>query len=235
MIKPVVITTRTQPGADALCARLCAHGYDAHALPLLRAVPTHAPLPCPPAEISGCIATSGHALAYLGTFDHTLPMVTVGDGTAAQARAHGWASVRAGGGDVATLAAYIRGQNLAGTWVYPCAAEPAAGSLATLADTGCDIRPWPVYRTEADTAFWDDFSAYTHTKSPLFVLLHSPKGARIFAEGVQGRIPPETLGKMTLLCLSGAVLESVADVPCAGAYTAQTPDEDALVELLGRP
>lgn len=225
MSKPTVIITRTQPYADVLAERVRVLGYDAYAMPLLKAEATG--IPCPARKFDGAIITSSQALRFLPPeFPRTMPVFTVGYGTANAARAAGFEDVREGGGDVQVLGRTVRATNPTGTWVHISAEEPAAETADALRGIGDKLHAWPIYRTVGmplDLARAQTAAAIT---------VHSVRAAKVLATAVQSYGHPETLQKMSLLCLSEAVLECLRTSGFGHTYTAPRPDEDALIETL---
>lgn len=232
-MKPKVIITRTQPGADALASHLQGLGYDAIAMPLLAVEATGAVCPIPPATVRGIIITSAQALRFfdVGGFADT-PMYAVGDATAKAARDAGLKNVTNGGGDVATLAACVRAVNPQGQWLHIGADEVAAGTDDALAGIGAPVARWAVYRTVPAPLDTDRLQAYLQGDAPFIATVHSPKGGAVLAEAVRVYGSHKTLHQMFLLCLSQAVLKSVTSVACGNMYVARTPDENALVDAL---
>ena len=96
-----MLVTRPEPGAAETAAACAALGWDLVLAPalVLRATP---PARLPPAQ--ALLLPSRAAARALEPA--TLPVLAVGDGTAAEARARGFADVRAADGDAASLAEY---------------------------------------------------------------------------------------------------------------------------------
>jgi len=232
-MKPRVIITRTQPGGDALASRLHGLGYDAIAMPLLAVEATDAVCPVPAATVRGIIITSAQALRF---FDSTafleIPVYAVGDATAKAAHDAGFKNITDSGGDVATLAACVRAIDPQGQWLHIGADEVAAGTDNALSGIGVPVTRWAVYRTVPTPLDTDCLQAYLQGDAPFIVTVHSPKGGALLAEAVRVYGTHKTLQKMFLLCLSQAVLKSVASVACGNMYVARTPDENALVDAL---
>jgi uroporphyrinogen-III synthase len=112
-----ILVTRPQPGALETARRLAALGWRPVAAPCLETARRPARLP-PPERIQAILVTSGQAVSALPASHHGVRLFSVGDATAARARAAGFADVRSADGDGAALAALVR-RSL----------EPAAGAL----------------------------------------------------------------------------------------------------------
>lgn len=144
---------RPEPGASASLSRARKLGLDAVAMPLFELHPLDWQPP-DPAEFDALLVTSANALRLggrgLDRFRH-LPLVAVGEATAAEARRAGWTDVRAGSGGVTELLADLPGglrlfhprgrdaiepgpvaQRLVGAIVYEAAELPPPPNLAEL-------------------------------------------------------------------------------------------------------
>ena len=152
------------------------------------------------------------------TPERDLPVFAVGRGTAAVARAAGFASIRTSNSDVTGLASAIATVANDGLVLHPGAAEPAGNLIDTLDAMGVQASGLVVYRTtRADLSDADRGVAAASD----FVLLQSIKAARIFK--FLG------LGRPTPICLSPAIASILSS---RGAVTARTPTEDALIAAL---
>ncbi|MDA8251716.1 MAG: uroporphyrinogen-III synthase, partial [Rhodospirillales bacterium] len=94
--------TRPQPGASETAARLRALGRDAVLAPMLAIRPRPLSLAFRPQAV---LVTSGNAIAALPAALHALPLLAVGDATAARAAAAGFGDVHSAGRDATALAA----------------------------------------------------------------------------------------------------------------------------------
>lgn len=219
--------TRTQPGADALVLRLRDLGYDAVAAPLLKAEATGTPYPCSLEAIDGVILTSAQALHYLPPdFPRDRPLYAVGYASADAARKAGFTNVHDGGGTVALLGRHVRSENSSGTWLHIGTTEPAEGTHQSLAGIGTTLLHWPVYRT-----IQNSFDTGILREDDL-ITVHSAKAAGFLRQAVQSYGRPETISKMSLLCLSEAVLECLRISGFGHTYISDTPDENALINTL---
>jgi uroporphyrinogen-III synthase len=154
------------------------------------------------------------------TPDRTRPVFTVGDATAAAARAAGFDGVQSAGGDLDRLAALLLAQGPGiGPLLVPGAREPA-GDLPALLRDRIEARALPVYEAVGTGA----------TPPATFdaVLIHSARAARALA----------TLGPFAgqpAIALSAAAAAPLADRVDLAIRLAPTPDETALLATLGNP
>lgn len=146
-------------------------------------------------------------------------MFTVGDATAAAARAAGFATVRSAGGAVEDLARLLAAEARPGGVVLaPGALEPA-GDLPGLLSGQVEVRRLPLYEAVA-----------TGAAAPAtfdVVLVHSPRAGRALA--ALGPFAGQT----------AVVISAAAAAPLTGAsgldlHIAARPDEAGLFEALGK-
>ena len=116
-----MLITRPEPGAGETAARVAALGFRPISAPLLQIRLLHGRLP-PAARLQAIVAASGNAIAALPPHYHRLPLLAVGEATAARARAAGFTRVSSADGDARALAA-LTGQT--------CDRDGAALLLAT--------------------------------------------------------------------------------------------------------
>jgi uroporphyrinogen-III synthase len=220
--------TRAQPGADATAARVRDLGLEPLVEPLLevRAVPGE---PIDLAGLGAIAFTSANAVRVfaLRSTGRGLPVFVVGAATAAAARDVGFADVRSAEGDVRTTAELIASQRGAfeGAVLHPSAAEPAGDLVGALTAAGIEARRLTLYETVARSPGPALFEALPGLR---FVLVHSPRAARVLAE-VLAR---SQASELTALCLSPAVAAPLAEAGLAVVASAEAPREDALMELL---
>ena len=183
------------------------------------------PIPQPAPDLTGITAlafTSANGVAAFAalTTDRSRPVFTVGDATAEAARAAGFAQVRSAGGDLERLAALLIALGPAvGPLLVPGALEPAGDLPALLA--GCvEATALVVYEAvETGAAVPDGFDA---------MLIHSPRVARALAA-----LGP--FAGQTAAALSAAAAAPLGDRSGLEIRLAPTPDETALLAVLGNP
>ena len=210
-----VWVTRTQPGAETTAQRVRGLGLTPFIAPVLRVV-FEGESEIDLAGVATLAFTSANGVrAFAARSTHrTLPVFTVGSGTARAAREAGFVAVTAGEGDVLALARSVRSEGLV---LHAGAAEPAADLALALRRRGIPARGEIVYRTVRETLSPAQLTEATRCG---FVLLHSARAARAFrALQVSGPRP---------VVLSSAIAQAL-DLP---AVVARTPDEDALLAAL---
>lgn len=214
--------TRAQPGAARTAARLAALGFEPAVAPLLRIRPI--PQPAPDLDDVAALAfTSVNGVEAFGalTARRDRPVFTVGDATAAAARAAGFTAVRSAGGALDDLAALLAGAGIAGRILASGAREPA-GDLAGLLAGKIEVQALPVYEAlETGAAAPAAFDA---------VLIHSPRAGRALAA-----LGSEVGRDRLAAAISPAVADALSSVQFAELRIAAAPTEDALLEALGNP
>lgn len=205
------LVLRPEPGNARTCAALAAAGMEPVALPLFTAVPL-AWSPPDPGDHDALLLTSAQAVRLAGdglTPLSRLPVVAVGEATAAAARAAGLHVAIVGDGDaaaaVARASAYPRLLHLAGR---EHVAQPGVVAL-------------PVYASEAVAVAPGALAAALDA----VVLLHSARAAQRFA-ALAGSLPRR---RIRLAALSPAVA-AAAGTGWATIAIAERPGDAALVQ-----
>lgn len=212
-----ILVVRPQPGANATAGRLAALEHEAVVYPLLETRATAWTLPAQ--TFDAVILSSAAAVRHAGPVADALkglPAHTVGDATAAAARAAGWAAVTAGPGTMqGLLAGLLAGParhflHLAGADLTPVAV-PAALSLTRVTVYETPLLPLPAL---------PDVDA---------VLLHSPRTAAQFA-AEWDRLAGQR-GAVQLFAISAATL-AAAGSGWKQAAVAAEPTESVLLAML---
>ncbi|MFT3987953.1 uroporphyrinogen-III synthase [Aestuariivirga sp.] len=220
----------TRPGDDGarLAAKLTALGHTPILSPLMTIMPLRN-VPIPPRPWQAIAATSANAIRALGeagSLAH-IPILTVGPQSEAAAKAAGFESTSAHGGDVSGLAAHIRAtmSSEAGPVLYLSGAETSGDLEGRLHAGGFDCTRVILYDAVPATSLGAAAQVLSSLHD-LAVMLYSPRTARIWASLAQ----PHNPAKVMHLCLSSNV---AAVLPQHWAKRiAATPTEDAMLALL---
>lgn len=209
--------TRARPGADRTAARLAALGHEAIVAPLLEI----RRLPQAPPDLDGVSAlvfTSMNGVEAFAALTPTrrLPVFTVGDATAAAARAHGFDDVVSAHGAIGDLARLLASRRHDGVVLAPGAREPA-GDLPALVP-GARLRRLPVYAAH-------ETQAVVPPPPLAAVLAHSPRAARALA-GVWRRVK----GAPVIIAISDAAAEPLRSL--GPVRVAAAPTEAAMLNSL---
>lgn len=238
-----ILITRPKEDAESFAATLVARGLDVTIEPLL----TIQPVPAPTIDLDGVQAvlfTSGNGVrCFAGaTARRDLKVFTVGDGSAAVARAAGFGRIESGAGDVASLAALVtdRLRPQDGALLHAAGSSLAGDLKGQLEAAGFTVRR---------TILYDAVPAQELPPATLMnlrlggidaITLFSPRSARSFADlWRQAQAPnqppdlaPQGLHNVTALCLSAAVAREVKDLDWRRIETAAHPDNASLLALV---
>jgi uroporphyrinogen-III synthase len=214
--------TRAEPGATATADRLKALGHEPLVGPLLVVRDVDG---APPTAFAALAFTSANGAAAFARRDprRNIPVFTVGDATAAAARAAGYTDVRSADGDVEALAALILSQApLGGILLHACAAAPAGDLVGALQAGGQAAIRLTVYETALAQAL------PSVAMQADAVLVHSPRAG----EALAALAPPGAMSGMAAYGLSPSCTEPLAALGFRSLAVAQSPHEASLLALL---
>ncbi len=222
-----VWVTRAEPGATATAERLKALGHEPLVGPLLfvRDVGSSTPpaFAAPPFAALAFTSANGAAAFARRDPERDKAVFTVGDATAAAARAAGYADVRSADGDVEALAALILSQApLGGMVLHPCAAEPAGDLVGALKAGGQAAERLTVYEAALAQAL------PPRALEAEAVLVHSPRAG----EALAALTPLGAVAGMAAYVLSPSCTEPLAGLGFRSMAVAETPHEASLLALL---
>jgi uroporphyrinogen-III synthase len=231
--RPGVLVTRPDPGASATSARLSELGYAPLAAPLFGIHPKRARLP-DPARLQAAVATSGNALPGIPASFHGLSLYTVGDATAARARALGFATVTSAAGDAAALAELLSR-----------ACRPDAGPLLLAAGAGQGQRLAAALRAQGFAVLRRALYAAVPVrrlppaarqalaeKRIAAALFFSAETAETFARLVGEAGLAGELARVTALAIAQPAAAALRRLPFRSVRVALRPTEEALLAML---
>jgi uroporphyrinogen-III synthase len=230
---PGVLITRPEPGAGETAARVAALGLRPVTAPALEILilPCHLP---PPTRLQAIVIASGNAVPALPASHRRLPLLAVGDATAARARAAGFARAASADGDARALAA------LAGRCCDPRA---AALLLATARGQGevlaADLRArgFRVIRRAVyaavparglPAAARDDLAAGTIAAALFF----SAETARHCIRLIRRARLHEAVRTVDALAIGGSAAVALEALPWRRIRVAARPNQEAMLALL---
>ena len=230
-----VLITRPREDARALTEALAGRGVEAIVEPLLEI----APLPADDLDLGGAQAillTSANGARALGaaTPRRDLPVLAVGQATAAAARTAGFRDAAAAGGDVAALAALAdeRCDPAAGPLIHVSGSVVAGDLGRRLAARGFTVRRVALYEARPAAALSRAAATALSQGALDAVLLFSPRTAKAFVTLAQQAGLAAALGRVRALCLSAAVAEAARAVEWRDVCVADRPDQAALLALV---
>ena len=236
MTRPLrLLVTRPAEDAAPLVAALQGLGADAAAEPLLDIV-VHAG---PPLDLKGTqallVTSANGARAFAArNRERDIPILAVGDASARQARALGFANVASASGDVAALAALCRDRldPKKGDLLH-VAGSHVAGDLARLLQgAGFHCRREVLYESRASAALSAATIAALRAGTLDGVLFFSPRTAEAFVVLAARAGVAAALGRLTAFCLSPPVADKARAASWGKIAVARSPDQDSLLRVI---
>ena len=228
-----MIVTRPESAGKATSRRLAALGFLPVAAPVLRIAPLPARLP-PSSTVQAVVVTSANAVSALGAAFHHVPLYTVGDATAAQARAAGFADVTSAGGNAEALAGLLFRclSPSHGALLLPTARGEGLSLDGNLRQAGFAVLRRAVYAAVPHKSLPAAAGAALSRGEACAALFFSPATARSFTKLLLAALPAECVMAVDALALSPAVAAPLASLPWRRIRVAARPDQDALLTLL---
>lgn len=227
-----VLVTRPEPGAGETAAALAALGWQPVPAPalVLRSLPPDR-LPRAQALLLPSRAAA-RALAPAA-----VPVLAVGDGTAAEARARGFADVRAAEGDAASLIeAVAHGLDPAcGPLLLAAGRGYSVELAAALRGRGFRVIRRVVYAATPAAALPPEAAAALRAGRVAAALFTSPRGARITIALLRRAGLADAVRGVRALAISPRIAEALKPLPWAGVAVTPRPDPALLPALLGPP
>jgi uroporphyrinogen-III synthase len=222
--------TRAEPGASASAAAIKARGAEAVLAPLFEIIPLPFSLEGA-GDAQALVFTSANAVRALGAAGSLakIPVLTVGDATAAAAKAAGFGTVTSASGTVEHVASLaVRALDPGGGPIWRLHGAHVAGDLdAALRSAGFDVKSAATYEARAVASLPRALAARLEPGSAGLdaVLFHSPRGAQAGAA-----LLSEAAHTMTAVCISQAAAEKARAAPWRAALVAEAPNEQALLD-----
>ena len=230
-----ILVTRPEPDASQLAGVLVAAGHEAVLEPLMT-IEYEADAALNLSGVQGVLLTSANGTRALSkaTDRRDVALYCVGAASAQQAADDGFTNIANAQGDVSDLATLVRHtcDPNAGPLVH-VAGSVVAGDLAgQLAKAGFETQRVVLYH--AETAHWlsNATQQLMRDASLDVVMLFSPRTAKTFVTLVGNAHLEGACAALDLLCLSQAVADVLADLPCRSIRVADRPISEAMMALL---
>lgn len=233
MSGPGVLVTRPEPGGEETAARVAALGWR----PVLAPALVLTPLPFTPPPAQALLLPSRAAARAVPP--GAMPVLAVGEGTAAEARAHGFLNVEAAGGDAASLVALAaaRLDPMAGPLLLAVGQGYGMELAAALRARGFRVLRRVAYAAAPATGVPPAARAALAAGEVVAALFFSPRSALCAISLLRGAGLAETAARMEALAISPRVADTLAAALAPLAWralrVAGRPDQDSLLELLG--
>ncbi|HYM30391.1 MAG TPA: uroporphyrinogen-III synthase [Candidatus Cybelea sp.] len=229
-----MLVTRPRDDAEEFAAALRTLGVEPVIEPMFAVRFLDAPLDL--AGVQALLLTSRNGVRALtqASGERALPVFAVGDATASEARAAGFASVVSAEGDAAALAA-LAGRRLdpaKGVLVHVAGTEVAGDLAGALKASGFAVRRIVLYEarpvTELTPATYEDL-VRGHIDSAAFF---SPRTAATFVRLASAEAIESVARNMTAYCLSPAAAEAAGSLPWSRVIVAAKPNQPELLRLI---
>jgi uroporphyrinogen-III synthase len=225
-----LVVTRPVEDAETLKSRLEALGHEVILSPLLSIAP-RADVTIPHENYQAIALTSANAVRCLAGSPllgdlHHLPVMAVGPQSAAAARQAGFTRITEAGGDGAGLARHIIStlHPKDGPILYLSGLDTASDFTGLLEAGGLTARRIIAYEAKPAAALSPQAAGAQG------VLLYSPRSARLWLDLARRHAVPAHV--MVHFCLSANIAAILPDG--FARQVAARPDEDALLEIIGR-
>lgn len=235
-----LLITRPEPDAAELKAKLLAQGHEVLIEPLLK-INFEGAEAIDVAGAQALIATSRNGVRALATSPaigaaRSLPLYAVGPGTAAAAKALGFAQVIMGpraAKDLITLIA-LQAEVNGGPLVYLAGDTVAADVAGELRRLGFHVLEPVVYTTEAARQLSRPTIESFKMGEIDGVLLFSPQSARIYVSLIKSHGLLESARAITHFCLSAAVARALDELAPLRTAVALAPNLQEMLALVAR-
>ena len=229
------LVTRPQEDCAEIAEALRSRGFDPVIEPMLsiRYLDADAPSRGPYQAVLLTSANGARALASLVSW-RDLPVWTVGEASAAEARRLGFITVQAAGGDVAALAGLVanRLDPKQGKLLHVAATRLAGDLAGLLATFGFSVDKAVLYEAEAAGDLSPGLIDLISKGGLDLALVFSPRTAATFVTLARGRLDPQGLRATAALALSPAVAAALSGLPWRAVKVAAKPSQPALLGLL---
>lgn len=234
MTRTVLITRPEDEYADT-AAMVAALGYEPGACPMLvmeSVMADFSDVDAHPEKFAALVFTSAAALPPFCTqcAVRDIPVYTVGDVTAARARAAGFKNVTSAGADLDALESLLLVARLPPdkTVLHVSGADV----VRAMDLPGLTLDRRIVYRAAQAAHLPEDAQRALRAASPRFVLFYSARTAQAFAAAIKKDRLAHQLMSSKALCLSESMVESLRDLPWRGIAVAPQPDRAGMQALL---
>lgn len=231
------LVTRPREEAEALAPALAERGVAPLVEPLMQIHFREEP-PLGLVGVQAVLCTSANGVRALAraSAERGVPLLAVGDATAARARAEGFARVTSAAGDVHDLvrlaAARLCPQ---GGRLLHIAGSVVAGDLAgALRDKGFAIDRVVLYEARPVMALSLAATAALRRGEIAFALFFSPRTAAVFARLAGSAEAARCCAAVEALSISASADAALARLPWRGRHVAEHPTQPALLDLLDR-
>jgi uroporphyrinogen-III synthase len=231
------LVTRPREESEALATALAVRGIDALIEPLMEVCfCASAALDLAGVQAVLCTSANGARALARASEERRMPILAVGDASAARARAEGFTIVESAAGDVNDLvrlaAARLRPGD--GPLLHVAGNVVAGDLLGALRARGFSVERSILYEARPVAALSPAAVGALRSGEIGCALLFSPRTAAIFARLAGSACVAKCCGTITALSISAAADAALTDLPWLERHIAERPNQPALLDLLDR-
>lgn len=232
MTAATALVTRPLEDAQSIATALSGRGFSVRVEPLLK-IRIFNDQPLNLLDIQAVLATSANGVRALAAnlAERNLPVLAVGEATAACARDAGFAEVVSAGGDVGSLAALVsarlKPQN--GPLLHAAGTQLAGDLAGLLAADGFEVRRAVLYEAVGAESLSGELQSALQAGTLDLALFFSPRTAQTFVRLTKGAGLQGACGRITSFALSQAVADRLAELPWRAVRTSSRPDQQGLL------
>lgn len=231
------LVTRPREDAESLVAALATRGVETLVEPLME-IDYQATEALNLRGVQAVLCTSANGVRAVARVsgERRVPLLAVGDATAARARAEGFDHVESAGGDVGDLArlaaARLRPQD--GPLLHVVGNVVAGDLVGLLRAQGFAAESRVLYEARAAAALSPAAVDSLRAGAIAFALFFSPRTAAIFARLATVAEVDECCAKVTAVSISGAADAVLAGLRWRDRRIAERPNQSALLDALDK-
>jgi uroporphyrinogen-III synthase len=235
-----VLITRPEREATTLAMALSERGHVPVIAPLFRLEILRPPADFA-AALNACqavlLTSANGARAFAEASEQRgKPVLAVGDTTASTAEGLGFAAVTSAAGDAAALVDLVRHRldPKKGPLVHVAAVDVAVDLGDTLRPHGFDVHRFALYEAREETSLPDSARAALQARALDAVTFFSPRAADLFVRLITAAGLQDSLGGVTAIAISPAVLEPLSALPFRATVAAARPTRQAVLDEIDR-
>ncbi|MFH1158780.1 MAG: uroporphyrinogen-III synthase [Pseudomonadota bacterium] len=232
-----VLITRPQPVADEFAERLRREGFYAYLAPMTEYVEIDAPPPEDMGSYQALIFTSAQAAQIFSGRPSVrlLPVLAVGDATAAAARKAGFTTVysaKGDGGDMAGLIESVASALALKKVLHPCGEDMADDIGPDVSGRGVKVVRMPVYKARFLNRLPEDVAQALQRGVVDVVTVFSARAAENLVKMLQQDDMRGVSAKLEAVCISRRAAAGLRGIPWRAIRVARHPATEEMVEIL---
>jgi uroporphyrinogen-III synthase len=234
-----VLVTRPQPAADEFAEKLRREGFYVYLAPLMEYVEIMAEMN-DLARYQALVFTSAYTVQIFSrrSPERQLPVLAVGDATAATAGKAGFALVYSANGDSDDVAELIRAKASELSLkkiLHPCSEDTPGDIEAAAGRFGVKVVRRPVYKANFINRLPDDVLRALHLNAIDAVTLFSARTAANFVNIMKQKDLSGASAGLDVVCISERVAAELKSIPWRTVRIARHPGMESMVEALKHP